>query len=149
MKKITALLFACLFGLFAVPMAAEAHVKWFTDYKPAKETIDHIISPLFIMLALSVAVLVALLVQLLPVLNSSKYLQKIDQSLDQLRKYSFMILKYGLAAALLIQIASGSLFVPEFQIHTQLESVLLWAAIILLLMPYHFCTKAGALVILY
>jgi uncharacterized membrane protein YphA (DoxX/SURF4 family) len=142
--------FALCFVLsMAMPLAAEAHVKWFTDLKPVKETITSMISPLFITLALLIAVLLAVLTQLLPMLNSLKWMQKVDLQLDKLRVYSFLLLKYGLAIALLIQVLSGSLFVPEFELQTQWESVLLWISIVLLLIPHHLATKAGALAILY
>ncbi|MBW7476459.1 hypothetical protein K0T92_17130 [Paenibacillus oenotherae] len=128
---------------------ADAHVKWFTDVVPEKETIIGILSPLFMGIALFVAVLLAVLTQVLPLLSKWKLMLKVDNKLDQMRRYSILILKYGLAAALLIQVVSGSLFVPEFEISSQLESILLWSAIILLLIPHHWATKAGALVTLW
>jgi len=115
----------CFVLSMAMPLAAEAHVKWFTDLKPDKETIAHIISPIFIILALLIAVLLAVLTQLLPALNSLKFMQWIDRELDKLRVNSILLLKYGLAIALLIQVLSGSLFVPEFELRTQFESILL------------------------
>ncbi|MCR8632518.1 DoxX family membrane protein [Paenibacillus radicis (ex Xue et al. 2023)] len=147
-----ALIILLLIGIaagFGAPLTAEAHVKWFTELPPQKESIIHIISPLFMFLAIMVAVLLALLAQILPALSEWKLMQAADNKLDQLRKYSILILKYGLAAALTIQVLSGSLFVPEFSIQTQLQTVLLWVAIVLLLIPQHYATKAGALVILY
>lgn len=144
-----ALLLASIVTLFLTPKTAEAHVKWFTDLRPPKETIENIISPLFIVLAISIAVLLAVLTQVLPILANWKFGQAVDQKLDQLRKYSIIILKYGLAAALLIQVFSESLFAPEFNEHTIVETSLLWASIILLIIPHHLVTKAGALVILW
>lgn len=128
---------------------AEAHVKWFTDLVPEKETIIHILSPLFMGIALFIAVLLAVLTQVLPALSGWKLMQKVDSKLDQWHRYSLHILKYGLAATLLIQVLSGSLFVPEFEISSQTESILLWLAIVLLLIPHHWATKAGVLVTLW
>ncbi|NOU93012.1 DoxX family membrane protein [Paenibacillus sp. LMG 31456] len=149
MRALIAFLLISAAALIAGPLTAEAHVKWFTELTPHKESITSIISPLFMFLALIVALLLALLAQILPVLNEIKFLQAADNKLDQLRKYSTLILKYGMAAALTIQVLSGSLFVPEFTIQSQLQTILMWAAILLLLIPHHFATKAGALVILY
>ncbi|NHN29495.1 DoxX family membrane protein [Paenibacillus agricola] len=139
----------CFVLSMTMPLAAQAHVKWFTDLQPVKEAMTQIISPLFMALALLIAVLLAVLTQLLPTLNNLKFMQKVDRQLDKLRVYSILLLKYGLAVALLIQVLSGSLFVPEFELLTQQQSILLWISIVLLLVPHHYATKAGALVILY
>lgn len=138
-----------LLALLTAAPAAQAHVKWFTDLKPEKETITNILSPLFMGLAVFVAVLLAVLTQLRPMLADWKLSQKVDRKLDELRSYSVWILKYGLAAALLIQVASGSLFVPEFDLVAQSDRILLWVAIALLVVPHHLATKAGALVTLW
>ncbi len=149
MRGVVALLAACAVALFSTPLTAEAHVKWFTDITPEKETISNIISPLFIVLAISIAVLLAILTQLLPALTKWRLTQAVDRKLDQLRVYSIAILKYGMAAALLLQVLAGWLFAPEFDAVAQIQTVLLWAAILLLIIPHHWSTKAGALVLLW
>lgn len=144
-------MFFVLAGLFVFvsrATVAEAHVKWFTDLVPEKETITNIMSPLFMGLALFTAVLLAVLTQVLPSLSKWRPLAAADRVLDQWRSHTSTILKYGLAAALLIQLFSGTLFVPEFEIAGILELSLLWASIVLLLIPYHIATKAGALTVL-
>lgn len=152
MRKTYAAIF-CLFlsmiAIVATPTIVEAHVKWFTEETPEKESIFHLMSPLFMSLAIFISLLLAALTQVLPALTNLKFLQKIDSKLDHLRKYSIIILKYGMAAAMLIQVLSGSRFVPEFEIQTQTETLLIWSSILLLLIPHHLATKAGALVILW
>ncbi|MBP1990347.1 DoxX family membrane protein [Paenibacillus eucommiae] len=148
MRKFVALLIAMVAAIAIRPLTAEAHVKWFTDLHPEKETIANIMSPLFMGLAVLVALVLAVLTQVLPSLSGWKLMQTVDLKLDGLRKYSFLLLKYGLAIAVLIQVLSGSLLVPEFEIQTQLQTILLWTSVILLLIPHHFATKAGAVVIL-
>lgn len=43
------------------PFFSSAHVKWFTNVAPQKETIENILSPLFMGLALTAAIVLALL----------------------------------------------------------------------------------------
>lgn len=144
-----AILIISMLAFFVEPLVAEAHVKWFTELTPEKETITQIISPLFMVLAVLIAVLLAVITQILPVMSGLKYMQMVDNKLDHLRKHSIVILKYGMAVTMLIQVGSGSLFVPEFEIQTQTETVLLWLSILLFIIPHHLATKAGALVILW
>jgi uncharacterized membrane protein YphA (DoxX/SURF4 family) len=136
-------------ALLFTPTIAEAHVKWFTHLKPEKDSISHILSPLFMGITLFVAILLAILTQLLPALSHWKVAQKVDLKLDLLRPYSFVVLKIGSALALLIQLFSGTLFAPEFEIVSTTETVLMWATIVLLLIPIHWFTKAGALLMLW
>lgn len=149
MKKGTIVAFSGLTCLLAFPIGAEAHVKWFTDLQPEKESMMNILSPLFMGLAVFIAVLLAALTQVLPAFNRWGFAVKTDRRLDQMRVYSMLILKYGTAAALLIQVLSGSLFVPEFHARTVLETAALWAAIVFLLIPHRIATKLGALLILF
>jgi hypothetical protein len=149
MRKGFALLLMSLIGFLISGSVAHAHVKWFTELDPEKETITAIISPLFIGLAIFTAILLALLTQILPILSKWNFSQKVDHKLDELRKYSVYLLKYGMVAALLIQFFTGSLFVPEFELVTALDKTLLWASIVLLLIPHHIATKAAALVTLW
>lgn len=142
-------LLASIVVFFLTPKTASAHVKWFTELRPPKESIENIISPLFIVLAITIAVVFAVLTQILPLLEKWKFGQMLDHKLDQLRKYSVMILKYGVAAALLIQVLNGTMFSPEFNQLASIENILLWTAIVLLVIPHHLSTKAGALVILW
>jgi len=148
-KRYYTYLFLFITVLFLAPTIAEAHVKWFTEIKPIKETITNIMSPLFMGIALFVALLLAILTQVLPALSQMSFTKKIDIKLDKLRPYSFYVLKIGSAIALLIQLFSGTLFAPEFEIVSTAETVLMWLTIVLLLVPNHWFTKAGALLMLW
>ncbi|MFP7295614.1 DoxX family membrane protein [Neobacillus niacini] len=130
------------------PLFADAHVKWFTEVTPEKEKIEHILSPLFMILSLLVAALLAVLPQVLPILDKIAITKRIDTILDRQRKSSRYILKYGTALALIIQILAGTIFAPEFAVTNQIVRILMWITIILLLVPNHFATKAGALILL-
>lgn len=148
-KQYYAYVFLFLASLLMAPAIAEAHVKWFTHIKPVKETITHIMSPLFMSIALFVAVVLAILTQALPSLSQWSFAQKVDMKLDRLRPYSFFVLRIGTALALLIQLFSGTLFAPEFEIVPTTETVLIRITLVLLLVPNHWFTKAGALLMLW
>ncbi|MGJ7912675.1 hypothetical protein [Neobacillus sp. LXY-1] len=146
MKKLLIVVLAV--GLFITPIFTSAHVKWFTDVAPHKETIEHILSPLFIFLALIAAVVLAILPLLIPKIAESQLMQNWDQKLSGLRKYSRYLLKYGTALALIIQISNGTIFAPELHVTQSIIVILTWLAVVCLLIPHHLATKAGALVLL-
>jgi len=147
-KKLMPAAAAMLIAAALIPTAAYAHVKWFTGVEPEKEAITVILSPLFMSLAIGIAVLLAVLTQVLPALSGWKGAQKIDASLDRLHPYTGIILQYGTAAALLIQAFSNSVFAPEFEIAGTAETILMWASIVLLLVPHRYAVKAGAVLLL-
>ncbi|WP_223701594.1 DoxX family membrane protein [Sutcliffiella deserti] len=137
------------FLIILTPIFAEAHVKWFSEITPEKETIENILTPLFMGLALFTAVFLAILTLLLqPIIEKIPFVQKINTYLDQYRISSRYILKYGTAIALIVQALSGTIFAPEFAIGNTGVLMALWASIILLLIPIHYATKAGAIVLL-
>ena len=146
MKKIFQIL--VMLGLVMTPFYTEAHVKWFTNVAPHKETIEHIVSPAFMFLALVAAVVLASLTLIIPKMAEWGPIKKWENRLSGLRKYSRYILKYGTAAALIIQMVSGTLFAPEFHIHNTWAVVLTWISIGFLLIPHHICTKLGATILL-
>ncbi len=90
-----------------------AHVKWFTDIAPVKETLDNVLSPVFAGTALAVALLLAALTQLLPSIMKVSALGKLDQGAEKLRPWSFSILQYGTAAALLWAFWRGACSLPN------------------------------------
>ncbi|XEC94686.1 DoxX family membrane protein [Paenibacillus tarimensis] len=138
---------ATMMLLSLAPAAAHAHVKWFTGIQPAKESLESILSPFFMMLAGVIAVMLAVLTQVWPAFTSGLFFVRIDKRLDRLRNYSVLILKYGTALSLFIQVMTGSLLAPEFNIHSTLETILMWTAFALLVIPHRYATKAGALVL--
>lgn len=146
MKKILA---ATLFiGVLLTPLLTNAHVKWFTDVIPKKESIENILSPLFMALTLVAALVLASLTVIIPRLTEWRVIKQLDTKLSSLRKYSRYILKYGTAIALIIQMLSGTLFAPEFHVNHTWITVLTWITIGLLLIPHHMFTKLGASILL-
>ncbi|YCA13177.1 DoxX family membrane protein [Bacillus sp. AK128] len=146
-KKISLILI--IVGLIGLtPFLASAHVKWFTELDPTKETIENILSPLFLGVSLLAAIVLAILPQVLPHIMNWKYSMLLDKKLSGLRRYSRYILKYGTALALVIQVVNGTVFAPEFLIDEAFIVILVWVAIALLLIPHHISTKAAAIVLL-
>ncbi len=128
-------------------MVRYAHVKWFTDVTPVKETLDNVLSPVFMGTALAVALLLAILTQVLPAIMKIKALGQLDRQVERLRPHSFLILQYGSAIALLWSLLEGSLFAPEFaQPHGSI-TVAVGATIALLLIPHHVSAKLASLVL--
>lgn len=138
-----------LFLFLLIPFIAEAHVKWFTEVQPNKESIENILSPLFMLVAFLAATILAVLPQLLPKVMEIPIAKKIDKKLDQYRVYSRYILKYGTALTLIIQAFSQTLFAPEFVLTETWEFILVWITIIFLLIPIHYATKVGAFLMLF
>jgi len=125
-----------------------AHVKWFTEVKPVKEALDAVMSPVFMGTALAVAVLLAVLTQLLPTIMRIPALQRMDRQVERLRPWSFYILQYGTAAALAWSLAEGSMFAPELPVPDYEVQIFLWAAIVLLLIPYHLAMKSAGVILI-
>ncbi len=149
MKKFRLLLpILILIGLIMTPFITEAHVKWFTEVAPKKEAIENILSPLFMSLAVAAAIVLGVLTLIIPKTADWKFIREWDSKLSGLRKYSRFILKYGTAAAILIQVTNGTLFAPELHIQHDAAVILAWITIGLLLVPHHIATKAGALTLL-
>lgn len=125
-----------------------AHVKWFTKLEPHKEPLESILSPIFITITFLIAVILAILPQIMPKVMEWQPLATIDKKLDKYRKYSRYILKYGTAVALMIQILMGTLFAPEYALHSSFLLIMAWAAVAFLLIPHHYSTKIGSILLL-
>lgn len=146
MKKIFQIFL--IIGSVMTPFFAQAHVKWFTNITPHKETIEHILSPEFLFLAFVAAVVLATLTIIIPKMAEWGPVKKIEDRLSSLRKYSRYLLKYGTAVALMIQMINGTLFAPEFHVSNTFLTVLTWVTIGFLLIPHHIATKIGASILL-
>jgi len=135
-------------AMIASPLYTTAHVKWFTDLEPEKEPIEQILSTEFIIISLLIAILLAALTQWIPKLMEIQAVARIDRKLDTYRKCSRYLLKYGTAAALILQVLNGTMFAPEFEIHQSWQTMLMWAIIIFLVIPHHYSTKIAAILML-
>ncbi|UTR09751.1 hypothetical protein MM300_17950 [Evansella sp. LMS18] len=134
--------------LLLTPALVSGHVKWFTETEPVKEPIEEIISPFFIFAALFTAVVLSVLPQILPRLMNVEPVRKLDKKLEAMRPYTFPILRYGTAAALIIQVLTGGLFAPELAYETVLVPLLTWAAVGALIIPHRFAVRIGAVIVL-
>lgn len=141
-------LLICILGLLILPLAANAHVKWFTELEPEKVPIEDILSSEFIVISLFIAILLAVLSQVLHKMEDIPGVTKLDLRLDSYRKYSRYILKYGTAAAFLLQVLNSTMFAPEFIIIHTWQTVCMWVIILTLVIPHHIATKAAASIML-
>lgn len=146
MKKWISFLLFIIFVL--TPLVTNAHVKWFTEKEPEKVFIENILSTEFIVLSLLIALLLALLSQWIPLLMKIPGVSQLDTKLDSYRKYSRYILKYGTAAALILQVLNGTMFAPEFTIFHSWQTFVMWIIIMTLLIPHHIATKIAAAMML-
>lgn len=136
-------------ALLLIPtVIVEAHVKWFTETEPERAAIEQIISPLFVSLAILTAVILAILPQLVPKIMNVESLKKAEKKLATFRPYTFPIIKYGAAIAVLIQLLTGGLFAPELLAPSDLLVIMPWAVIVLLVIPNKYATRGGGLLLL-
>ncbi|WP_078549055.1 DoxX family membrane protein [Litchfieldia alkalitelluris] len=149
MKHKKLILIILIIGILLTPLLTEAHVKWFTDVVPQKESIENILSPLFMGLAVLSALVLSILPQLLPRFMKIPFANKLDIKLDEYRQYSRYLLKYGTALALIIQVLSGTIFAPEFALEGLWETIIIWLAIVFLCVPNHYATKAAAVLLTF
>jgi hypothetical protein len=112
MKKIAILTLLFL----VISSLAQAHVKWFTGQEPVKESIEQILSPLFLTLALLTAIILGILPQIVPKLTTWKMSKQLDKKLESFRSYVYPLLCIGTAIALVLQLGSGTLFAPEIEL---------------------------------
>ncbi|WP_416148850.1 DoxX family membrane protein [Salipaludibacillus sp. HK11] len=139
-----------LMGLLFVPtIIAHAHVKWFTEVEPERAPIEQIISPMFISLAIVTAGIIAVLPQIMPKIMAYKPFLKVEKRLAEFRPYTFPIIKYGAAIAIIIQILTGGLFAPELMAPSDIWAIAPWVAVVLLLIPHKIASRgAGVLLLL-
>ncbi|MBO9596983.1 MAG: hypothetical protein J7559_04050 [Cohnella sp.] len=147
LKKRVIIPLLALLGL-CIPTLASAHVKWFTEMPPVKETVEHILSPFFMTVAILTAALLALLTQVLPVLMRVPALTRLDRKVENWRFLSFPLLQYGTAIAMMWGAIEGKLFAPELELHGTAVITAVWAAAAILLIPHHYATKAGSAILL-
>ncbi|PFJ17679.1 hypothetical protein COD67_14575 [Bacillus cereus] len=135
--------------LFFSPYWVLAHVKWFTTVVPEKKILEDIINPLFLIVALFTAIILAMLPFILSKMHEWKWSQRIECRLKSYDTYTTYILKYGTAIAFMIQILSGTIFVPEFRIQAEILTwIIVLGIIIPLIIPHNISTTIGALGIL-
>ncbi|WP_309122925.1 DoxX family membrane protein [Paenibacillus sp.] len=146
MKRISAALAASL--LVLLPLPAFAHVKWFDGAEtPVKETLENVLSPLFMTVALLAAVILGLLPQVDAKLTGVGGVKRLEGWFDSKREWTYPILRFGTAAALLIQLATGAVFAPDIHV-TQLQLYIGAAVIVLLLLPFAATAMLAAVGIL-
>ncbi len=134
MKKITTWLAAAMLAF--MPLPALAHVKWFDGTEPpVKESLEHVLSPLFMTVALIAAVVLGLLPQVDAKLTGMNGVRRFENWFDRKRTWTYPILRFGTAAALVIQLVTGAIFAPDIHV-TEPQLYLGAAVVVLLLLPF-------------
>lgn len=138
------IIIALLMVYIFIPFPATAHVKWFISEGPVKASLKEIISPLFITLNLIIAVILGTLPKPSAKLMTFSLVKVTHQRLAALRPYTSIVLRLGVAFALMLQLLSGSILGPEIP----LTQMTMWIAILtisLLLIPNKMTTSLGAI----
>lgn len=143
-KKVGWMLLLCLL----IPLVSSAHVKWFTDIDPVKESIENILSPFFLGMSVVVALILGILPQIIPQITNWEISRQMDKRLEEYRRLVYPLLKIGLALALAIQLFSGSIFAPELEVST-FGMYMGIGMILLLLVPLTYTSKMAAVALLY
>ncbi|WP_025026310.1 DoxX family membrane protein [Caldalkalibacillus mannanilyticus] len=143
-KKVGWMLLLCLL----IPLVSSAHVKWFTDIDPVKESIENILSPFFLGTSVVVALILGILPQIIPQITNWEISRQMDKRLEEYRHFVYPLLKIGLALALAIQLFSGSIFAPELEVST-FGMYMGVGMILLLLVPLTYTSKMAAVALLY
>ncbi|RXJ00403.1 DoxX family membrane protein [Anaerobacillus alkaliphilus] len=120
------------------------HVKWFTEAAQVREPIENILTWEFFLLTIGIAAILAILPQIVPMLMELKVAKSFDRKLSRLEPYTGLILKYGTAIAIILQLLWDSILAPEIHL-TTFSLILGITVVILLLIPHHIATKIGAI----
>lgn len=133
-----------IIAFLLIPGSVSAHVKWFKEVEPERLPIEQVLTPFFMGTALVLALLLGLITQLEPYFSKSSRLVAMEKRIERGRRWTFVILQYGLAIALLLQLLSGTVFAPEISL-TEHEfagaTYVAIAVIILLLTGSHIAAK--------
>ncbi|OIJ21225.1 hypothetical protein BKP45_00110 [Anaerobacillus alkalidiazotrophicus] len=120
------------------------HVKWFTELEPIREPIENILTLNFFLVSLLIAAFLAILPQIIPYIMQLKIVKAFDKKLSTLEPYTGLILKYGTAFAIILQLFWDSILAPEIHL-TSFSLIVAIFVVIALLIPHHLATKIGAI----
>jgi uncharacterized membrane protein YphA (DoxX/SURF4 family) len=137
--------------LVALPMTAQAHVKWFTDFSFADEplSLGEALTPTFLALAaLSFVVIGALVFVDRQIAEFSLYKQ-IDNWLSSRKEYSTLILRIGTGVVLLLSWQADALLMPELEIPQAWIGWLQFIIALLLIFPVTVPLAGAGLIALY
>lgn len=123
------------------------HVKWFTDAEQIREPIENILTWDFFLVTIIIAAMLAILPQLIPYLMELRIVKAVDRRLATFEPFTGLILKYGTALAITLQLLWNSILAPEIYL-TSFSLVVGVIVVIMLLIPHHITTKIGAIGIL-
>jgi uncharacterized membrane protein YphA (DoxX/SURF4 family) len=123
--------------LFAAPLVAQAHVKWFTDFSFTDPplTLGQAVTPTFLMLALLTFLVMGALVFLDKRLNSLPLYGRIVDWLTARRDQALVVLRVGMGVTLLLSWQADRLLAPDLPAPSALVGWLQFVVALLLVLP--------------
>lgn len=132
------------------PATAIAHVKWFSKFSLSDQpaTVEEVVTPSFIWLAILTIVVISVLVVLEKKLSSARWYQRVNRWLEERSDNALLVLRVAMGATLLLSWQQDSIFAPELLI----EPWVGWAQFIvalLLLFPRTVAAAGLSVLVLY
>lgn len=123
------------------------HVKWFTEAEAIREPIEQILTWDFFLITICIAIVLAVLPQIVPALMNLRLAKKFDEKIATFKPFTGLLLKYGTAIAITIQLFWDSILAPEIEL-SSFSLVVGIIIVIALLIPHPIFTRIGAIGIL-
>lgn len=136
--KFRRLVLVVLSLLLMTPLAAYAHVKWFVDFSfsDPPSSLGEVITPVFIALTLLSMAAIAALVFIDTRLVKLAWYQRLNAWLEARSDVSLAIMRFGLAATLLLSWQGNTMLMPDLRIDdAPLVGWLQFAMVLLLIFP--------------
>lgn len=136
--KYRRLILVVLSLLLITPLAVSAHVKWFVDFSFADppRSLGEAITPVFIGLTLLSMIVIGALVLIDTRLVKLAWYQRINAWLEARTDVSLAIMRFGLAATLLLSWQANMMLMPDLKIDdTPLVGWIQFALVLLLVFP--------------
>lgn len=150
MKRPIIVLLLLLF-LLALPLTAQAHVKWFSEFGfgDTPLSFEEAITPLFIALTVLSVTVIGGLVFFEHRLSEFALYQRINQWLENQQKHSVTVMRVGAGVVLLMSWQADALLMPELTIETAWIGWLQFIVAVLLLFELTVPLAGLGLMILY
>jgi uncharacterized membrane protein YphA (DoxX/SURF4 family) len=116
-KKIKLFAFSAIWLMFLTPYFSQAHVKWFSDWSftDQPQSIQGILSPLFIGLATATMVALAVAVFLDKRLSSMGWYQSVVKWFDERQNYAVLAVRIGLGMTFILAWSGDTLLSPDLR----------------------------------
>lgn len=150
MKRPIIALLLLLF-LLALPITAQAHVKWFSEFgfDDAPLSVEEAITPLFIALTVLSIIVIGGLVFFEHRLSEFALYQRVNQWLENQQQHSVTVMRVGAGVVLLMSWQADALLMPELTLDTAWIGWLQFVVAVLLLFELTVPVAGAGLMLLY